>query len=58
MRAAIDRFVSSLPLDKPFSTICDPAFTEANKAAIRAFAKKDLKKTGNIAGLLEPHKKQ
>ena len=31
-RAAIDRFLRSLPLNKPFSTISDPAFTEANKA--------------------------
>ena len=32
LRAAIDRFLRSLPLNKPFSTISDPAFTEANKA--------------------------
>ena len=31
-RAAIDRFLRSLPLNKPFLTISDPAFTEANKA--------------------------
>ena len=29
--AAIDRFLRSLPLNKPFSTISNPAFTEANK---------------------------
>ena len=32
LRAAIDRFLCSLPLNKPFSVISDPAFTEANKA--------------------------
>ena len=32
LRAAIDRFLRSLPLNKPFSTISIPAFTEANKA--------------------------
>ena len=32
LRAAIDRFLRSLPLNKPFSTISDPAFTEAKKA--------------------------
>ena len=35
LRAAIAgsyRFLRSLPLNKPFSTISDPAFTEANKA--------------------------
>ena len=32
MRAAIVRFLRSLPLNKPFSVISDPAFTEANKA--------------------------
>ena len=30
LRAAIDRFLRSLPLKKAFSTISDPAFTEAN----------------------------
>ena len=52
MRAATDRFLRSLPLNKSFSVISDPAFTEANRA-FRAFAK-DLRKTGNIAGVLEP----
>ena len=32
LRAAIDRFLCSLPLNKPFSVFSDPAFTEANKA--------------------------
>ena len=32
LRATIDRFLSSLQLNKPFSVISDPAFTEANKA--------------------------
>ena len=31
MTAAIDRFLRSLSLNKPFSTVSDPAFTEANK---------------------------
>ena len=31
LRATIDRFRRSLPLNKPFSTISDPAFTEGNK---------------------------
>ena len=31
-RAAIDRFLRSLPLNKPISTNSDHAFTEANKA--------------------------
>ena len=30
--AVTDRFLRSLPLNKPFSTISDPAVTEANKA--------------------------
>ena len=30
-RAAIDRFLRLLPLNKSFSSISDPAFTEANK---------------------------
>ena len=32
LRAAIDRFLRSLPLNKPFSSISDPAFAESNKA--------------------------
>ena len=32
LRSAISRFLRSLPLNKPFSVISDPAFTEANKA--------------------------
>ena len=32
LRTAIDRFLRSLPLNKLFSTISDPGFTEANKA--------------------------
>ena len=32
MRATIDRFLRSLPLNKPFPVIFEPAFTEANKA--------------------------
>ena len=32
LRAAVDRFLRSLPLNKPFSTISDPAFAGANKA--------------------------
>jgi len=31
LRATIDRFLRSLPLNKPFSVISDPAFTHANK---------------------------
>ena len=52
LRAAIDRFLRTLPLNKPFSTISDLAFTEAKKS-IRAFAKV-LRKTGNTASLIEP----
>ena len=33
LRAAIDRFFCSLPLNKPFSVISDPTITEANKAS-------------------------
>ena len=32
LRAAIDRFLPSLPVKKPFPVISDPTFTEANKA--------------------------
>ena len=32
LRAATDCFLRSLPLNKPFFTISDPAFTEVNKA--------------------------
>ena len=32
LRVAIDRFLRSLLLNKPFSTISEPAFTETNKA--------------------------
>ena len=32
LRVAIDRFLRSLPLNKLFSVISDPTFTEANKA--------------------------
>ena len=32
LKAAIDRFLRSLPLNKPFSTISDPVFSEVNKA--------------------------
>ena len=34
LRAAIigDRYLRTLPLNKPFSVISEPAFTEANKA--------------------------
>ena len=53
IRAAIDRFLRSLPHNKPFSIISDPAFTEANKV-LDAFVK-DLRKTGKIAGVV--HKK-
>ena len=31
LRAAIDRFLRLLPLNKPFPVSLDPAFTEANK---------------------------
>ena len=48
--AAIDRFLSSPPHNKPFSIIPDPAFTEANKV-FDAFVK-DLRKMGKIAGAL------
>ena len=50
-RAAIDRFLRSLPLNKPFSVISDPAFTEANKALEHL---PYLRKKGKIAGVLEP----
>ena len=43
IRAAIDRFLSLPPHDKPFCIISDPAFTEANKV-LDAFVK-DLRKT-------------
>ena len=52
LRAAIDRFLRSLPLNKPFSLISDPALTEANKAV--EHLQKTSEKTGNIAGVLEP----
>ena len=48
IRAAIDRFLRSLPHNKPFYIISDPAFTEANKV-LDALVK-DLRKTGKIAG--------
>ena len=41
-----------MPLNKPFSVISDPAFTEANKAL--EHLQTDLRKTGNIACVLEP----
>ena len=51
-RAAIDRFLRSLPLNKPaFSIISDLAFTEANKALERL---PYLRKKGKITGVLEP----
>ena len=31
LRAAVDRFLRSLPLNQPFPTISDPALTEAQK---------------------------
>ena len=34
LRAAIDCFLRSLPLSKPFSTISDPTFTEAHPDAL------------------------
>ena len=48
LRAAIDRFLCLLP---PFSNI-RPRFYRG-KQRIRAFAK-DVRKTGNIADLIEP----
>ena len=51
LKAAIDRFLCSLPLNKPFSVISDPAFTEANKALEHL---PYLRKKGKIAGVLEP----
>ena len=53
IRAAIDRFLRSLPYNRSFSIIADAAFTEANKV-LDAFVK-DLRKTGKIAGIV--HKK-
>ena len=54
LRAAIDRFLCSLPLNIPFSTIYDPAFTETNKA-IEHLQKTDLfretKSTGDLVRL-------
>ena len=42
----------SLPLNKPFSFISNPAFTEANKAL--EHLQKTSEKRGNIASVLEP----
>ena len=47
--AAIDRFLRSLPHNKPFSIISDPAFIEANKVLGR------FRETRKIAGVV--HKK-
>ena len=51
LRAAIDRFLRSLPLNKPFSTISDSANQALEPVA------KYLRKTGNIASLIEPIRK-
>ena len=48
LRAAIDRFLRSLLLNKPFSTISDSANQALEPVA------KYLRKTGNIASLIEP----
>ena len=39
LTAAIDRFLRSLALNKPFSVIPDPAFTEANNKALEHLQK-------------------
>ena len=51
LRAAIDRFLRSLPLKKPFSVISYPTFTEANKAL------EPSKRPRNnlVLGVLETH---
>ena len=53
IRTATDHFLRSLPHNKPFSIIADPAFTEANKV-LNAFVK-SLRKTAKIGGVV--HKK-
>ena len=49
LRTAIDRFLRSLPLNKPFSVISDPATTEANKAL------EHLQKTSEKRATLPAH---
>ena len=39
LTAAINRFLRSLALNKPFSVILDPAFTEANNKALEHLQK-------------------
>ena len=39
LTAAINRFLRSLALNKPFSVISDPAFTEANNKALEHLQK-------------------
>ena len=52
LRAAIDRFLRSLPLNKPSSVISDRAITEANKAF--EHLQKTSEKRCSILGVLEP----
>ena len=47
IRAALDRHLKSPPLNKPFSIIGDPRFTEANKTLSNYL--KTLSKSGDIA---------
>ena len=47
IRAALDRHLRSPPLNKPFSIIGDPLFTEANKTLSNYL--KTLSKRGDIA---------
>ena len=50
IRAAIDRYLRMPPHSKQFSTVADPAFTEANKI-LDAFVK-ELRKSGKISGVV------
>ena len=50
LRAAPDRFLRSLPLNKPFSDISDPAFTEAYEA----FDGNLVPRTFTLAGAAPP----
>ena len=51
LRAAIDRFLRSTPLNKPFFINSDSAVTEANKV-LEPLQKPDLRKTGNITDVV------
>ena len=52
VRAAIHRFLRSLPLNEPFSVTSEPTFPEVNEALEHLL--KTSEKTGNIASVLEP----